>query len=78
MYLKPFAACVEEGVGAVMCSYNLVNNTMACENDYAINQVLKGQLGFKGFVMSDWWATNETVKSALGGTDMMVFVVTVH
>ena len=38
----------------VMCSYNRVNGDYACENDYTLNTVLKGQWGFKGFVLSDW------------------------
>ena len=65
VYLKPFKACIEEGVGAIMCSYNLVNQTPACENDYIINRILKKELGFKGLVMTDWWATYDTMASAL-------------
>jgi beta-glucosidase len=53
----------------VMCSYNLVNNDYACENDYLLNQVLKKDFGFKGFVLSDWGATHSTVKAALAGLD---------
>ncbi|KAG1251949.1 hypothetical protein G6F68_012020 [Rhizopus microsporus] len=70
IYLWPFARSVEAGVGSVMCSYNLINDTYACENDYTINTVLKGELGFKGFVQSDWYATMSTVPSANGGLDM--------
>ncbi len=54
----------------VMCSYNRVNGDYACENDYTLNQVLKQQWGFKGFVLSDWEATHSTVKAALAGLDM--------
>lgn len=54
---------------AVMCSYNLVNDVYACENDYLLNQVLKKDFGFKGFVVSDWGATHSTVKAALAGLD---------
>jgi beta-glucosidase len=53
----------------VMCSYNLVEGTYACENDYLLNQVLKKDWKFKGFVLSDWSATHSTVKSALNGLD---------
>ncbi len=38
----------------VMCAYNKVNGDYACENDYLLNQVLKKDFGFKGFVLSDW------------------------
>lgn len=59
----------ESGVGAVMCSYNLVDGDHGCENDYLLNQVLKKAWGFKGFVMSDWGATYSTVKAAQAGLD---------
>lgn len=70
IYLWPFARAVEAGVGSIMCSYNQVQDTWACEDDYTLNQVLKGELGFKGFVQSDWSATMSTVPSANGGLDM--------
>jgi beta-glucosidase len=53
----------------VMCSYNLVESNYACENDYLLNQVLKKDFKFKGWVLSDWGATHSTVKSALNGLD---------
>ncbi|KAG2233303.1 hypothetical protein INT48_007739 [Thamnidium elegans] len=70
IYLWPFVRCVEAGVGSVMCSYNEIDGTYACENDYILNTVLKGELGFKGFVMSDWGATQSTIASVNGGLDM--------
>ena len=54
---------------AVMCSYNLVEGNYACENDYLLNEVLKKDFKFKGWVLSDWGATHSTVKSALNGLD---------
>jgi len=53
----------------VMCSYNLVEGSYSCENNYLLNQVLKKDFKFKGFVLSDWSATHSTVKSALNGLD---------
>lgn len=70
VYLWPFARSVEAGVGSVMCSYNQVNGTFACEDEYTLNTVLKGELGFKGFIQSDWSATMSTVPSANNGLDM--------
>ncbi|PHZ09656.1 glycoside hydrolase family 3 protein [Rhizopus microsporus ATCC 52813] len=70
IYLWPFARAIEAGVGSVMCSYNQINGIFACENDYLLNTVLKGELGFKGFVQSDWSATMSTVDSANHGLDM--------
>jgi beta-glucosidase len=54
----------------VMCSYNHVNGDYACENDFLLNQVLKREWGFQGFVLSDWEGTHSTVKAALAGLDM--------
>jgi len=54
----------------VMCSYNRINSDYACENDYTLNQVLKRDWDFKGFVLSDWGGTHSTVKAALAGLDM--------
>jgi beta-glucosidase len=59
----------DSNVQSVMCSYNLVNGTYACENSYLLNTVLKGDWGFPGFVMSDWDATHSTVKAAQNGLD---------
>src|SRR6185437_7999679 len=53
----------------VMCSYNRVNGTYSCENDWLLNQVLKKDFHFKGFVVSDWGGTHSTVKAALAGLD---------
>ena len=53
----------------VMCSYNKVNGDWSCENDYLLNQVLKKDFGFKGWVLSDWEGTHSTVKAANAGLD---------
>jgi len=61
----------------VMCSYNKVtvkgasnaNDDWACENDYLLNDVLKKDFAFKGFVLSDWGGTHSTVKAAKAGLD---------
>ncbi|KAK6539467.1 hypothetical protein TWF694_009690 [Orbilia ellipsospora] len=70
LYLWPFAESVRAGVGAIMCSYNQVNNSYACQNSYLLNNVLKDELGFQGFVMSDWLAHHAGVAAALAGMDM--------
>jgi len=57
------------GVASVMCGYNLVNGTYACENNSTLNGILKSEFGFQGFVMSDWSATHSTI-SAITGLDM--------
>lgn len=46
------------GVGSFMCSYNRINGAYACENNVTLQRYLKQQLGFEGWVMSDWGATH--------------------
>ena len=69
LYLHPFLRSVQAGVSSVMCSYNLINGTYACQNDVTLNGWLKGEFGFEGYVMSDWGA-NHATHSATNGLDM--------
>jgi len=70
LYLWPFADAVRAGTGAIMCSYNKANNSQACQNSYLQNYILKGELGFQGFIMSDWQAQYTGVASTYAGLDM--------
>lgn len=71
IYFPAFRAAVQEaGVGAVMTSYNLVNNVHAAENPYLIRQKLRKDWGFEGIVMSDWTSTYSTLGSVKGGLDL--------
>jgi beta-glucosidase len=63
-------ALKDSGAGAVMCSYNKINGTYGCENEYTLRDVLKRDFGFKGFVVSDWGATQSTTKAAMAGLDI--------
>jgi beta-glucosidase len=68
--LLAFEFAIERGSpGSVMCSYNLINGRWGCENDYLLNTVLKGDWGYKGFVMSDWGAVHSTAPAANNGLD---------
>ncbi|MFZ0303661.1 MAG: glycoside hydrolase family 3 C-terminal domain-containing protein [Terracidiphilus sp.] len=60
IYVAPFADAVKAGVSSIMCSYNKINGKYACGNNDTLNEILKGELGFKGFVTSDWGATHGT------------------
>ncbi|HEX3985849.1 MAG TPA: glycoside hydrolase family 3 C-terminal domain-containing protein [Acidobacteriaceae bacterium] len=60
----------DSGVGAVMCSYNQINGTYACQNDYTLRDVLDHDWDFKGFVVSDWGGTHSTVPAAKAGLDI--------
>lgn len=68
--LLAFQIAIERGnPGSVMCSYNRVNGPYGCEHDHLLNKVLKGDWGYKGYVMSDWGATHSTIPAALAGLD---------
>ena len=58
VYVAPFAMAVQAGVSSIMCSYNKVNGRFACDNPDTLKTILKGELGFKGFVTSDWGAVH--------------------
>ena len=67
--LLAFQLAIERGrPGAVMCSYNKINGAHGCSSDYLLNQVLKRDWGYKGWVMSDWGAVHG-VDDALRGLD---------
>ncbi|EHL01880.1 putative beta-glucosidase G [Glarea lozoyensis 74030] len=70
LYLWPFYDAVKAGTVSVMCAYNRVNQTYACQNDAALNGLLKGELGFRGYVSSDYFAVHAGVSSAAGGLDL--------
>lgn len=70
VYAWPFAESVRAGVASVMCSYQMVNNSYACSNSKLMNGILKDELGFQGYVQSDWLAQRGGVASALAGLDM--------
>jgi beta-glucosidase len=55
--------------GAVMCAYNRVNEVYSCESPWLLQEVLKGDWGYRGFVMSDWGATHSTIPAANAGLD---------
>lgn len=71
IYLPAFKAAVQEGgVWNVMSAYNKVNGVHCAENDYLLDQVLKKEFGFKGFVVSDWGSTYSTAPTVNAGMDL--------
>lgn len=71
IYLPAFKASVQKGnVGIVMTAYNPVNGVQASNNNHLINEVLKGEWGFDGFVVSDWASTYDGVVAANAGLDL--------
>jgi beta-glucosidase len=71
IYHSAFKMAVQDAaVGAVMCSYNRVNGTYACENAQELTDTLRDAWKFDGLVMSDWGALHSTVKAARSGLDL--------
>ena len=61
-YIKPFKESIKQGVGSIMISYNSWHGKKLHGHKYLINDILKQELGFKGFVVSDWAGINEIAK----------------
>jgi beta-glucosidase len=59
VYVAPFDAAIRKAdVSSIMCSYNRLNGTYACGNDSTLTKILRDEIGFKGFVTSDWGAVH--------------------
>jgi len=71
IHVEPFYRAVTEGdAGSVMASYNAVNNVYVVQNKKVLTEILKEQIGFKGFIVSDWWAIHDLEGSFNAGMDM--------
>ncbi|KAK3316622.1 glycosyl hydrolase family 3 N terminal domain-containing protein [Apodospora peruviana] len=72
LYVFPFMDALREGAGSVMCSYQRANHSYACQNSKLLNGILKTELGFEGFVVSDWDGQMSGVASANAGMDLVM------
>ncbi len=73
IYLKPFErAVVEGGAMSVMPAYNKVNGEYCSENEHLLNEILRGEWGFKGFTVSDWGGTHSTMGAMLHGLNVQM------
>ena len=70
IYLPAFQAGIDAGARAVMTSYNLLNGEWCGQSKTVINDILRGQLGFKWLVMTDWWSVDDGEKLAASGQDL--------
>ena len=71
IYLPAFKAAVQEGKAwSIMGSYNLYKGQHACHNQYLLNDILKGEWGFDGVVVSDWGGAHDTDQAITNGLDM--------
>jgi beta-glucosidase len=58
VYAAPFRDVSDAGVASIMCSYNQINGVYSCGNGASLNGILRGEIGFRGFVTSDWGAAH--------------------
>ena len=73
IYLKPFeSAIIEGGAMSVMPAYNKVNGDYCSENEHLLNEILRGEWGFKGFTVSDWGGTHSTMGAMLHGLNVQM------
>lgn len=71
IYLPAFEAAVKEGKPwTVMCAYNRINGVYASQHNHLLNEILKEEWGFDGFVVSDWGANHTIFESVAGGLDL--------
>lgn len=71
IYLPAFKAAVQEGdTWSIMGAYDMYKNQYASQNQYLLNDILKKEWGFKGVVISDWGAVNDTKQAIMNGLDM--------
>ena len=71
IYLPAFKAAVQEGgAWSIMGAYNFYKGQHACHNEYLLNDILKGEWGFDGAVISDWGGTHDTDQAITNGLDL--------
>ncbi|MDG5759536.1 glycoside hydrolase family 3 C-terminal domain-containing protein [Natronococcus sp. A-GB1] len=70
LYLPSFRSAAEAGAGSVMTAYNDVNGTRMSDHERLVRDVLKGEWGLEGYVVSDWFGTEGTADAANGGLDV--------
>lgn len=71
VWTLPYKDAIEKAdLDSVMCAFNKVNGVFACENEDLLARILREQLGFTGFVITDYGAIHSTEPSVLAGTDM--------
>jgi beta-glucosidase len=70
VYLLPFERAVAAGVRAVMTGYNRLNGTFCADHEWLLRTVLRGEWGFDGVVVSDWYGLHSTTEAMIAGVDI--------
>jgi beta-glucosidase len=70
LYLAPFERAAAAGCAGMLTAYNRLNGTHCVQDEALISGIVKGEWGFPGFVVSDWFGTRETIGSARAGLDL--------
>lgn len=70
IYLPGFKACIKAGCKTIMSAYNCLNGVPSAQNEWLLKDVLRKEWGFDGFVVSDWGAAYDQIKSIAAGTDL--------
>ena len=73
IYLRGFGIAVEEAnPWSIMSSYNKINGVLAATNKYLLTDILRGEWGYDGFVMTDWWGEGHAADQTAAGNDMLM------
>lgn len=70
IYLAGFERALQAKPWAVMSSYNLLNGVQMAENKEYLTDILRGEWGYEGMVVSDWWGIKDRIKAAIAGNDL--------
>ena len=78
VYLQPFERAVAAGVKSIMTGYNRLNGVFCADNEWLLRTVLRGEWGFDGVVVSDWFGLHSTVPAMIAGLDIEMPGPTLH
>jgi len=78
VYLPPFEAAVRAGAGSIMCSFNEIAGVPSSANRHLLTEILRGEWGFKGFVVSDWGSIGELIPHGIAATAADAAALALH
>ncbi len=78
VYLPPFRAAVQAGVGSLMCSFNEIGGVPSSGNRKLLTDILRGEWGFDGFVVSDWNSIGELISHGVAADRTRAAILAIH